>query len=117
MDGGCFGVSRLSGGAVLCVSVIDRDWIMKKLCVIDVLEAIFTLALGEKHFTEMTGPRITEGSLSGLFVFMDFHNEQIATLQELKVSELFDDVALGAYCICSVARATRTTSDTVGCDL
>jgi len=90
---------------------------MGKLRVIDILETILTLSLGEKHFTEMTGPRITEGPLSGLLVFMDLHNEQVATLQELKVSELLDDVTFCTDCIVTVAGSPRTTSNTVGGDL
>jgi len=83
--------------------VIDCNGITGELCVVDVLEAILSLTLAEKHFTEMTGPRITEGSLSGLLVFMDLHNEQIATLQELKVSELLDDVAFCTDCIMTIS--------------
>ena len=36
--------------------VIDCNGITGELCVVDVLEAILSLTLAEKHFTEMTGP-------------------------------------------------------------
>jgi hypothetical protein len=36
--------------------VVGRNWITGELCVVDVLEAILSLTLAEKHFTEMTGP-------------------------------------------------------------
>jgi hypothetical protein len=56
VDGGCFRVSRLSAGTLLGVMVIDCNGITGELCVVDVLEAILSLTLAEKHFTEMTGP-------------------------------------------------------------
>ena len=66
----------------LGIGIICRDRINRELGVIDILEAIFPLALAEKDFTEMTGPRITEGPLSGLLVFMNLHNKQVAALQK-----------------------------------
>jgi hypothetical protein len=40
----------------LGILVVCRDRINRELSVIDILEAIFPLALAEEDFTEMTGP-------------------------------------------------------------
>ena len=87
MDGRGVGIGRLLARGTfelltLSILVIRRNRINRELGVIDILETVFPLALAEEDFTEMTGPRITEGSLSGLLVFMDLHNKQVAALQK-----------------------------------
>ena len=87
MDGRRVGIGGLLTGGTfelltLSILVIRRNRINRELGVIDILETVFPLALAEEDFTEMTGPRITEGPLSGLLVFMDLHNKQVAALQK-----------------------------------
>ena len=79
---GGFLTGRMFELLILSILVVRCDMINRELGVIDILETVFPLALAEEDFTEMTGPRITEGSLSGLLVFMDLHNKQVAALQK-----------------------------------